>query len=466
MAGFIGQGKVQFLDNNGHPLAGGQVWVYLANSTTLTNTYNDIVNATNEINPQANPVPLDSRGEAIIIINTAVKLVIEDSNINPSTGHGNVIWSINNFAVADAEEFDVGEYHFQGNTVADGDNTPAFSFNAVTNAIRFIQLNAASSLNAPEILSVSNSGLDDVDLHIRPQLLGSTIVYNQLKVLSQSPLPSYLNVAPSAGLGAPVVVTVGGTVADVGLTVTAQGAGAINITSPLTTANIAVTGTTTLTGNTTSTGNIVNTGNISTTGSNTAASSVLTNSGFTYTITPGTLAANKTMVLPSNTQLANQAIVTDGSSNLTYGYPSRPSVLSLYQSAGGVAVPSSGTAQSITYDTVLADVNTTWNAGTKRWTPGIVGYWQVACTLVFNTPGSGTQSVTPQLFKNGSLLVTGSTCNDMGNSVSRALQSVWTIHNAVITDYYEFKVTYINSGAAGATQGQPGQQVSAHFLHV
>lgn len=439
MAGYIGQGKVQFLDNNGRPLVGGQVWVYIAQSNTLTNTYNDFINAINGINPQANPVPLDSRGEAIIIINNTVKLVVEDANISPSTGHGNLIWTVDNFAIATAEEFNVGEYHFQGNTVADADNSPAFSFNAITNGLRFVQLNAAATGNSPEIIAVSNSGVDNVDLHVRPQNTGTVVAYSALKVLNTATNPNFLNIATSSGIGAPIVLTAGGIAADVGLTITAQGAGVVNVTSPLTTVDIT---------------------------SSTAVKSpsfVGTNSGFTYTITPGTLTANKTMVLPSNTQIAKQAIITDGSSVLTYGYPSRPSVC--YVQLVTPIACLHGATTALAMDTVICDPTTAWNTSTKRWTPGVVGYWRVSLVMVGNNLNGGFGAFSSQIFKNGVFLYYGAQISNINGVALSTLTSEWIIYNTVITDYYEFKESYTNSTSVAAQLGGTGSGFTASFLH-
>lgn len=112
MTFFIGEPVSQFLDNNGVPLAGGLVWVYSPNTTTLTNSYSTWGDAVNNENPQPNPVVLNARGECTIIVNGPVGLQLEDANINPSTGHGSLIWNLpyysnptltssNNFSILD-----------------------------------------------------------------------------------------------------------------------------------------------------------------------------------------------------------------------------------------------------------------------------------------------------------------------------------------------------------------------------
>ena len=60
--------KLQFLDSNGAPLVGGKLYTYAAGTTTPQVTYTDYVGGT----PNANPVILDSRGEASVWLSTSL----------------------------------------------------------------------------------------------------------------------------------------------------------------------------------------------------------------------------------------------------------------------------------------------------------------------------------------------------------------------------------------------------------
>lgn len=64
-------------DNNGNPLAGGRVFTYAAGTTTPQATFTDSTGGT----PNANPVILNSRGEAQVWLtpNLAYKFLIQDS---------------------------------------------------------------------------------------------------------------------------------------------------------------------------------------------------------------------------------------------------------------------------------------------------------------------------------------------------------------------------------------------------
>lgn len=67
-AGLIPSPKMQFFATTGAPLVGGKVYFYVTGTTTPTNTYTDSAAGT----PNANPVILDSRGEADIWLDPTV----------------------------------------------------------------------------------------------------------------------------------------------------------------------------------------------------------------------------------------------------------------------------------------------------------------------------------------------------------------------------------------------------------
>jgi len=84
--------KLRFVDNNGVPLASGKVFTYAAGSTTKQATYTDASGAT----PNANPVILDSRGEAAIWFDQslAYKIVLAPAtDTDPPT---TPIWTVDN----------------------------------------------------------------------------------------------------------------------------------------------------------------------------------------------------------------------------------------------------------------------------------------------------------------------------------------------------------------------------------
>jgi len=76
MAALMPQGKQQYFTAGGIPLVGGKVYTYAAGTTTPLATYTTAAADT----PNANPVILDSRGEASIFFSAAnYKIVVKDS---------------------------------------------------------------------------------------------------------------------------------------------------------------------------------------------------------------------------------------------------------------------------------------------------------------------------------------------------------------------------------------------------
>jgi hypothetical protein len=81
MAELLPLAKCHFDDNNGNPLAGGSVFFYIPNTSTLKSTYQD--SAQTILN--SNPIVLDARGEAIIWGSGVYRQVVYDNL-------GNLIW--------------------------------------------------------------------------------------------------------------------------------------------------------------------------------------------------------------------------------------------------------------------------------------------------------------------------------------------------------------------------------------
>jgi hypothetical protein len=78
--------KLQFLDANGAPLVGGKLYTYAAGTTTPQVTYTDFGGGT----ANANPVILDSRGEASVWLGTALYKMALYSATNV------LIWTVDN----------------------------------------------------------------------------------------------------------------------------------------------------------------------------------------------------------------------------------------------------------------------------------------------------------------------------------------------------------------------------------
>jgi hypothetical protein len=84
--------KTAFVDAAGEPLVGGQLYTYIAGTTTLQATYTDSTAAT----ANTNPIILDSRGEANVWLGGAIyKFILRDAD-------GALIWTVDNISAPTA----------------------------------------------------------------------------------------------------------------------------------------------------------------------------------------------------------------------------------------------------------------------------------------------------------------------------------------------------------------------------
>jgi len=102
--------KTAFVDAAGQPLVGGQLYTYIAGTTTLQTTYTDATATT----ANTNPIILDSRGEANVWLGGAIyKFVLKDAD-------DALIWTVDNISAPTAAVSPV----LSGNVTIDS-NTPS-----------------------------------------------------------------------------------------------------------------------------------------------------------------------------------------------------------------------------------------------------------------------------------------------------------------------------------------------------
>jgi hypothetical protein len=102
--------KTAFVDAAGEPLVGGQLYTYIAGTTTLQATYTDATATT----ANTNPIILDSRGEANVWLGGAIyKFVLKDAD-------GALIWTVDYISAPTAAVSPV----LSGNVTIDS-NTPS-----------------------------------------------------------------------------------------------------------------------------------------------------------------------------------------------------------------------------------------------------------------------------------------------------------------------------------------------------
>lgn len=94
--------KIRAFDNNADFLSGGKVYSYTAGTSTLSATYPTVDDARSGDVVHTNPVILDSRGEALIVLNGATKLELKDPD-------DNTIWTVDDLDVTSTNILDTNE---------------------------------------------------------------------------------------------------------------------------------------------------------------------------------------------------------------------------------------------------------------------------------------------------------------------------------------------------------------------
>ncbi len=156
MASLIGYPKFQAFDASGNPLSGGKVYTYLSGTVTPKDTYTSNTEAV----VNANPVILDSRGEANIWLsaNFAYTFSITDSADVVVATVDNIIGVFNPLSggFGLGGDLQVKDYSItDNNTVA----VPYFDFTTTASAVNYFGVTNAAAGNSPK-LSVTGTSLN------------------------------------------------------------------------------------------------------------------------------------------------------------------------------------------------------------------------------------------------------------------------------------------------------------------
>ena len=126
MNGILPNGKQQFIDSNGNPLASGKVYYYIPSTTTFKNTYQD--DAGTVLN--TNPIQLDANGQCIAYGTGSYRQQVYDVN-------NNLIWDQQVDAPASQSDLAAFEASIENNS----DNTQG------DNLVGFLQSNPSGALS-------------------------------------------------------------------------------------------------------------------------------------------------------------------------------------------------------------------------------------------------------------------------------------------------------------------------------
>lgn len=147
MATLLPQLRARYFDANGVPLAGGQLFTYIAGTTTPLATYTDQSGVT----PNANPVVLDANGYADVWLgNRFYKFVLQDAL-------GNTLWTVDNVDGSQGNNTSPWASH----AVTDGQPATALAgetvdFSANSGAIYNIQITRGTTVFTTGTLAIQN----------------------------------------------------------------------------------------------------------------------------------------------------------------------------------------------------------------------------------------------------------------------------------------------------------------------
>ena len=147
-------------------LVGGKIYSYIADSLTPKDTYQTVEESKKQINPNTNPVILDSRGRARIVTDGPTKLVLKDKDDNE-------IWTVNDLDSSILNIFD-------------SSNNEVLVFNDVNNAVNEFECRNAVTGTAPRLTAVGDD--TDIDLQLKPKGTGNTTITTGGLLLEQGNL--------------------------------------------------------------------------------------------------------------------------------------------------------------------------------------------------------------------------------------------------------------------------------------
>lgn len=159
---FLGDPIFQAVDGNGVPIAGGLLWCTDSDTDEPKTMYSTIQDAINQTNPVGNKVVLDSSGRYPVVYAGVSTFRLENSDIDPDTGHGSLIWT--------AE--DIGRF---GNTIIDPNGNIIVEYDYQTDAKNYYSIENAPSGQNPIIESKGIDAQIGATIQVKGNTKGLTI---------------------------------------------------------------------------------------------------------------------------------------------------------------------------------------------------------------------------------------------------------------------------------------------------
>ena len=188
MAGFLGVPKVQFFKTGTSEfLASGKLYSYIGGTTTPLSTYPTLADEAAGTNANANPVILDARGEANVVLSGDTKLVLKDSA-------DATIWTVDHVGVDSTTGNDAVQYVTVGSAVNEITITNATSANRPTIATTGTDTNVGFKVLA------KGSGTLNLDAGASGGIIVGNTSSGSIQIRRASTFHSTLNVTGNATL--------------------------------------------------------------------------------------------------------------------------------------------------------------------------------------------------------------------------------------------------------------------------
>lgn len=144
MGQFLGSPKVQYFNTStGQPMSGGLLYSYDTGTANPRATYPSLADSNAGTNANTNPIVLDSRGEAVVVVSGPTDFKLTDAL-------GNVIWTVGPVGTT------------SGGDIYDSNGNLALHFVGASGAVNYVTIANATTGSSPSIASTgsdSNIGL-------------------------------------------------------------------------------------------------------------------------------------------------------------------------------------------------------------------------------------------------------------------------------------------------------------------
>jgi len=460
MANFLGTPKLQYFDNNGDPLSGGLLYSYYTGTTTAKATYPTLADALAGTNANTNPVVLDSRGEANVVMSGSYKFVLK-------TSAGTTLWTVDNVGsttnvlLLDAYSNDViilgtgGALSINQVTVTNAATGAAPQITA-TGTDTNIDLKVASKGSG--ILKLDGGATGTVDV--------GTVSTGAINLKRNTAVTGTLSSSGAAtlnSLGVTGAATVGTTLGVTGATslstMSTSGAATLNSTVITNSATVGttlgVTGASTL-------------ASLGVTGAATVGTTlgVTGNTTLTGTLATGAVTLNSTIntfTFPSTDGTANQVLKTNGSKVLSFTTVTPDSSKPAFRVTKSAAqtITSGAGAAKVTWDTETFDTNSNFDSATNyRFTPTVAGYYNI--NVVAFLSATDITNFYIYLYKNGANILGVTALPEATTGATVAFSDLVYMNGS--TDYLELYSTCTATGTPQISHTATGSNWSGYLV--